>query len=42
MNPQSMQTHFKALELGQKQLTEVSNNLEKALSEFTSWLPRTC
>jgi hypothetical protein len=38
MDTQSMETHFEALELGQKQLTKVSNKLEKVLLEFTSWL----
>jgi hypothetical protein len=38
MDSQSMETHFEALELGQRQLTEASNKLEQVLSEFISWL----
>jgi hypothetical protein len=38
MDLQSMEICFEALELGQRQLTEVSNKLEQALAEFISWL----
>jgi hypothetical protein len=38
MDSQSMETCFEALELGQRQLTKVSNKLEQALSEFISRL----
>jgi hypothetical protein len=39
MDSQSMEIRFEALELGQRQLTEVSNKLEQALAAFISQLP---